>query len=143
MKKFLEQINKYFNIAITWYLKLNEKWQPVASAVIMLILLVLLSFPVFAGDPHSGVVIQEGTLTPTSIDYCGAAAVSAASGQHNYKAGNALQWSGAGVLFIEGECDASAASIGLAKQMGKVFGAINFNSDGEENLFGFSFSGTF
>ena len=46
-------------------------------------------------------------------------ALASASGQHNYKATNQLQWSIAGAFV--GENDDSAASFGLAKQLGKVF----------------------
>jgi hypothetical protein len=66
-------------------------------------------------------------------------ALAAASGQHNYKATNQLQWSVAGAF----ESGSSAASFGLAKQVGKVFVSGNFSSDGSDSIIGVSASGTF
>lgn len=68
-------------------------------------------------------------------------ALAAASGQHNYKATTSLQWSVAGAFVNEN--DDSAVSFGLSKQIGKIFGSINFSSDGHSSIIGVSASGTF
>lgn len=110
-------------------------------------------FQVQAGDYTKSTTINNYNSYPTTDvinkvisnqDICGPAAVAGASGQHNYKAGTAWQWSFAGVHLTSDTCDASAISGGLAKQFGTVFGTINFNTDlSGSSMIGFGFSGAF
>jgi len=110
---------------------------------LIIIPVVVLFFTVLANAyAHDFHYHENTTVQQVSVNQCSNIAIAAASGQHNYKAGNFLQWSGAGSYF-DGACDSSAVSIGLAKQMGKVFSAVNYSSDGSNSMISFSFSGTF
>jgi len=111
--------------------------------LIFTVVLFLFIGAVNAGDPHhGGIVYDEENMQIANDDNCGAEAVAGASGQHHYKAGNRLQWSSA-VVYLDGKCDDTAASFGLALQNGNVFNTINFSSNGDENIIAITASGTF
>jgi len=84
---------------------------------------------------HHAYIGQSSTPSESSVSNI---ALSAAAGQHNFKATTALQWSVGGAIGND-----SAVSFGLGKQMGKVFVSGNYSSDGKDSIIGLSAGGTF
>ena len=106
------------------------------------LILLLLPMQAMAHGYHYSAPSTINNVTNINNYQCGSSAIASASGQHNYKATNQLQWSAAGA-YLSGTCDSSAVSFGLSKQFGKVFSAVNYSTDGSDSAIGFSFSGTF
>lgn len=100
-----------------------------------LLLIVLLSYPimaeVLAGDYYHP---SEEAMAPTFNQ-----ALPAAAGQHHYKATTRLQWS-VGAAFAD---EGSAVSFGLGQQLGEVFAAGSYSTDGDNSIFNITGSGTF
>lgn len=122
---------------------MNKRDTILVGLLVFIIGLIFTSM-VFA-DSRRITIIENTTIEQTIINQseCSNSALALASGQHNYRSTNQLQWSSAG-SYIGGSCDKSAASFGLAKQLGSVFGAANFSTDlNGNNAIGFSFSGKF
>ena len=68
-------------------------------------------------------------------------ALAGASGQHNFKASYNFQWSVA--TFHLFDADKSAVSFATAKKIGKLFGSVNYTTDGTNSAIGASLGGTF
>lgn len=130
---------------------IKENWLPILMFIVAALFFGLNA--AWAGGKHHNDTEQvinieyqqlqttESVATQITKNSISGIALAAAAGQHNYKATNQLQWSVAGAFV--GENDDSAASFGLAKQVGKVFVSGNFTSDGTNSLVGVSASGTF
>ena len=122
-------------------MKVNKIIREIILISLIALALFFIMMSIVKADPHytERTIIEKTIIEKTIISNCAGTSIAAASGQHHYKATNQLQWSGAGA-YIAGACDDSAASFGLAKQLGKVFGAVNYSTDLDGNrAIGFSF----
>ena len=126
-------------------MKLKKEDRVIFIVMLGFILFVLAATQVYADSyRHYYPAPVAGDITNiTNINYCAPVALAGASGSHNYKATPNVQWSITGA-YLSGKCDDSAFSFGAGWQLGNVFTAVNFSTNGvEDNMVVFSASGEF
>ena len=113
----------------------NTKQLLIAAAIGLLVgfILCAASTPAGASERH------HYQPSPAAIKKAFNSALPAAAGQHHYKATTQLQWS-VGAAFAD---EGSAVSFGLGQQLGKVFAAGSYSTDGDNSIFNITGSGTF